>query len=468
MKVKRYIGIQIILTTLTILIAILLNEYLVQLTPQNLYIFCLFNVASFFFHIIILCLRTKYIFHPVSLFSVFFYLFSSGQLILYVFGIQSARFNIFERLNLTSLCSSILFITIAYSFYQLGVIIAYNKKTLDFNQLLSLTLDKDSTMYNVGLFCLLIGIGPFTIQLINNLKVVLTSGYKAYYESGARVDSVFMGFIYYFYIGVIFLACSNVSKNNNKFYSFIFITISVLRFISGDRGGGILLLLSSLLLYLFLIKKKIFSFKQISLLFLLLPFLVPMVDIWRNSIGDGNFFEKFVSTLKDSNAYVLTLENLGATIYPLGKLIEIFPLNMNFLYGITYIASLILLIPSPFRFGFIGDLTSNQLFSSPANWLQRYLDLSYGQGFSPFAEAYMNFGFWGIAFMFFFGYIVVKAFSPNIKNINGNMKVAIMISVFLLFSMSTRGSSNFMIAFYVRYILVPIIIYLIFKGWKKI
>ncbi|MGF2120302.1 O-antigen polysaccharide polymerase Wzy [Enterococcus casseliflavus] len=470
MKLKRYIGFQLILTLLTILVAILLNEYLAIDNRESLYILCLYNVISFFLHLAILCLRTKYIFHPISLFSIFFYLFSSGQLILYVFGIQSTRFNVFERVDLTSLSTSILFVTLAYSFYQLGVVLAYSKNTLDFEQSITFNLEKDSTMYNVGLILLTIGIVPFTIQLVNNLQVVLSSGYKAYYESGARVDSVFMGLIYYFYVGIIFLACSNINENKSKLYSFIFVVISIIRFLSGDRGDGILLLLSSLLLYLFLVKKKKFNLKQIVLLFLLVPFLVPLVDIWRNSVGnnnEGNFFEMFILTLKDSNAYVLMLENLGATIYPLGKLVSIFPYNVNFLYGITYISSLVLLIPSPLRIGFIGDLTNNQLFSSPANWLQKYLDLSYGQGFSPFAEAYMNFGFWGIPFMFFFGYIVVKAFSPNIKKLNVNMKLGIMVSVFLLFSMSTRGSSNFMIAFYVRYILIPIVIYLLYKGRKK-
>ncbi|MDT2646095.1 O-antigen polysaccharide polymerase Wzy [Enterococcus dongliensis] len=454
-----------VITVVVSLVTLLLMTYVDLNSNDITYFLCVLNVLFFIIQFCVLLYRTQYLFHPLSLFSIFLYLFSSGQIILKIIGIESERFSIFNRLETSSLNMAIVFITICYAFFQMGILIGYKPILPNFNDLLRYDLKKDITLYHVGGLLLLIGVVPFTVQLINNLQVVLGSGYRSYYQEGVRLSNIFTGLSYYFYVGLIFIACSSFSKRYTKVCFFVLVFISGLRFVSGDRGDGLILLFCSFFIYLFFIKRSKFSLKQVFVIFVFVPFVTPIVDVWRNTIGSqDSFYNTLKQTLSDSNAYVLTLENLGGTLYPLGKLIGLFPDYFQYTGGRTYLASLFYIIPSVFRFGILDTINNNLMYSSPANWLQQNLKLSYGQGFSPFAEMYMNFGFISIFFMMIFGYIITKVFLTNFRFTSKNCNIAIMIVIFFLFSMSARGSSNFMISFYIRYTLVPVVIYNFVKG----
>ena len=459
------ICLQVIVSIIISFVTLILMAY-VDLDSNNTTLFlCVFNVIFFVLQLGIQLYRTKYFFHPITLFSIFLYLFSSGQIMLKIIGIESTRFSIFTRLDTPSLNISIVFITICYSFFQLGLLIGYRSVFPNFSDLLKLEMKKDVSLYNTGRLLFLIGLLPFSVQLINNLQIVLGSGYRAYYQEGMRLNNMFTGFSYYFYVGIIFIACSSISKRHTYVGFIALVFISGLRFLSGDRGDGLILLFCCALIYLLFIQKSKFSFKQLVVIFIVVPFVTPVVDVWRNTIGSQNSFcDTLKQTLSGTNAYVLTLENLGGTLYPLGKLIDLFPDYFQFTNGYTYLASLAYIIPSTFRFGLFDTVGNNLMYSSPANWLQQNLNLSYGQGFSPFAEMYMNFGFMSVFFMVIFGLIIAKVFLANFNFASTNCNIAIMLVVFFLFSMSTRGSSNFMISFYIRYALVPMLIYYFIKG----
>ena len=71
----------------------------------------------------------------------------------------------------------------------------------------------------------------------------------------------------------------------------------------------------------------------------------------------------------------------------------------GFRYGESYLYSLTTIIPN---LGF-WDAHPGAIKAHLGNWLQDVLGLDYGPGFSMAAEAYINFGWFGILFMMLLG-----------------------------------------------------------------
>lgn len=479
-----YFGLQILLTIFVILSIVIYKEYVVgfsTVTLDNLKVLSIISIAFFVIQLMLLISILNGLNNPLVYFSIILYLFSSGQTFLLVLNLDFANYNVFERINNNLIVSdSIIFYSISYVFFHFGVLtyVFTKDKVRSYNLLNNINFDDDNflkTLQLTGFILVLIGIVPFLTTLYNNINVFINYGYSGYYKmDDVRVSNLFGGFLYYVYTGVVFLVLSS-SRNIKKILILLMILFSVIKFLLGDRGDGIVFALGSYLLYLNFVqldkeKKKVKNFFTVFILSMFLMTLIPIVSIYRH----GNMTSSlFINILINENPIISTLQNLGSTLYPLAKTMEIVNNFQDPIYGSSYLTAFLLLIPSIFRVGIISDITSNLINYSPANWLMETMNMSYGPGFTPFAEAYLNFGWYGIVFMILYGYFMGKMLMITVsenrkKSVKTNFFTGLNILCFLFFAMSSRGSFNFIISYYFRYIIVPILIlYLLYIYAKR-
>jgi hypothetical protein len=206
------------------------------------------------------------------------------------------------------------------------------------------------------------------------------------------------------------------------------------------------------MLYLYFVHRRPANPIQLVVIFASMSVLVPVVSVYRHLATGGQL--DVLSILMNENLLTSLLGNMGGTLWPLCMTIEIFPQEYPVMYGTSYAAAFLLLIPSFLRSRIVGSL--DQVVTSPGAWLSDEVGLSYGAGFTPFAEVYMNFGKYGIVFMVLFGLFIGKILAVRASNTRSqSIAVGLSILAFLLIGMSTRGSFNYTVAFLFRYILIP-------------
>lgn len=412
-------------------------------------------IISFVIQISYLIKIMNNLLNPVVIFSVIFHLFSSGQIFLHVFDLKRGNFDVYNRLNQEVLITAIVFLTLAYSFFQLGVILTVRKSNIYFQSYNILSTYRHDTIYKFGMLLFVIGIVPYMYNLLYSFIFISSQGYSSYYESGVRLNNIFVGIGYYIYPGLIFIIIGG--KRLLKKIAIIFLVfIAIVSLLSGDRGTAIVTFLSAYMLYVYFLQDGKYNLITLGLMITVLSAFVPIIAIFRHSATTSQNIDYF-SLLTQDNIFISTLDNLGVTLWPLGKIIELIPEYDNFLFGKSYIASIVYLIPSFLRIGPLNEISL--IILSPANWLMQTLSMSYGPGFTPFAEAYLNFGWYGILFMTFFGKIFTKLLMFKVKEEN-NLAITYGMSIlnFLFFAMSVRGSINITISYFVRYVLLPFVI----------
>lgn len=431
---------------------------------ETLFFLTWVNNVVFIIEVFYLVNRSRSFDSPVIFFNVLVFLFTSGQLLLFSLNITPIGYNVFRDVSVISSIDALRFSIPAYIFFSLGNSISINIKQRRDLRRYQLNCGKDSgnlesNVRDWGIIFLLLGILPFSIVMGNNLIVVLSSGYSAYYEESARVSNVWGFFSYYFYVGILLIWATGKAKIK-KFCLFVLLVVIILFFIVGDRGSAI-----SLLIALYMLnsqtKKYTKNSNKVILVFIVVIAMasIQVIADWRSIVNlDYSFYKIISRSLIENNILVSTLSNLGGTLFPLTKTIELVPSGRFYLLGGSYLTAVLYLIPSFLRVGFLNDLDRMLEYSSPGSWLMQELSLSYGPGYTPFAEAYLNFGRFGVVFMGFLGYFFAKILSISYFKENKNISIAMQALSFFLFSMSARASINYLIAFWVRYILLPIVI----------
>gem|GEM_PF-4927879 len=398
--------------------------------------------------------------NPVVLSSVFLFLFSSGQLVLHAADVPIPTYNLLERLSLTSIRSALQFLIPSFAAYQLGVLFAVRKNNI-WSAGISTDVPvaaEDKAAARAGLILILVGVVPYGLFLINNLSIVHGLGYLAYYQMpGLRLNSAITGLGYYLLAGLVLLAVGGSPRWKRAAIGGV-VAIALLRLIAGDRGEGFVYLIAAYLLHVnFVGQTRKFTVVTGSALGLALAYSLSIVGAFRTSLASSaGSASALIGSFAPGDAIVSTFENLGGTLLPLVRVMELVPLYQSPVLGGSYLASLVLLIPSALRVGVLGELASNPLLISPPEWLMSTLSMNYGPGFSPFAEAYLNFGWGGIAAMFVYGVILTRLVSSRAGGrTTSALARGLGILAFMLLAMASRGSATFIAAFYVRYVLLP-------------
>lgn len=394
--------------------------------------------------------------NPPVVFALLLSIFSSGWLILRAFNAQEAPNDVLSRLPTDSLNNAAMFYLVAYAFFGLGMIVVGPKgreveeRTDDHERELREDARRKA-LVRVGSVCAWIGVIPFAVINFNNFSVLIDGGYSAYYAPDARISNPILALGHYLIVGLVFLG---VAADGRRARGALWglLAIAVLRLLAGDRGEGFIYLLTVAMIWrtqTAAAPVRRLSKLRSGLYLVCGVLLIPAIGSFRQFYGGGTWNLRAV--LIEQNPVVETLRTLGTTLYPLVRVVELVPRSNDYLLGGSYLSGPLRLLPSGLR----PDWATEPLYSSPANWLRERMDLSYGPGFTPFAEAYLNFGFVVGCFVLFvvgMGSALLLRVSPSAST----TRLAIVFTTFALAGFAVRGSSNFVAPYLVRFVVIPV------------
>ena len=138
------------------------------------------------------------------------------------------------------------------------------------------------------------------------------------------------------------------------------------------------------------------------------------------------------------------------------KMMQLIPYAFNYHYGQSYFFGLLGIFPNIF-----GGTHIAVKYAGMAGWLMRTLDMSFGPGFSAPAEAYYNFGWFGIIALVVIGYIIAKFLNENRDDL-GNLGTFAQVAAFIvLFSFPRRDVLTISrgLAFYVGLLCLAVVVF---------
>lgn len=205
--------------------------------------------------------------------------------------------------------------------------------------------------------------------------------------------------------------------------------------IQGSRHIALAILV--VLAYYFYKKLKITNFTK-SILFVCGIVVIAVLSQFVGKVRHYGYYDY-------SNFFSIILDAIGEMGFNFTSIVftkEFVPSVESYRYGMTYVDSIICLIPSSLDFfGLLDNIVSAEV------WLGNVLHAKYGTfydfgvGYSVIAESYLNFGFMGFISVFVQAYIIQRLFSlVNTKN----TKFTYYIELILLYSLITypRRSIN--------------------------
>lgn len=383
-----------------------------------------------------------------TIYLIICYLFMYGQCFLWAFGLDVNN-DLRDKFSSDQIIRAQVFTLFGLLFFHLGALFITTRSK--YVSLVSRLVSKNNDLYKVnslrktGVVLFLISLIPFIINMTQKVEKAKSFGYGALYDfSYTRTHtSTLMDVLSSLLISAIL--CLAVGFNKNKIMKILILTIIMLiimiNLFIGTRFEAYSLTICILLIWLHQ-KKKVNMHNKIAiyLIILLLIQLIPIIRSFRNQdnrdIGD---FIRVVRRDFFNYSYLIDgVSELGGSMFPLISTMEIVPSTYPYRLGKTYFFSFLTIVPN------IGlwDVHIGYLEANVNDWLQNVLGLSYGPGYSMVAEAYINFGWLGLIFLFLLGaFIGGLLYLINKRTLNDKPTLYIIIIVFLYFSIITTRNS---------------------------
>ena len=426
---------------------------------------CIAGTILILINFIIYLMYQKKVFTAVNIIFLAFILFQFGIPILYAIDPNYSNWYI-NRFNDVNLLSSLKYTIICIEFFSTGLILSDKKNKVNLNSSKNdkkgyLDDSNSSTIYFVAkVLFLFTGLVSFPLAI-----------YVAYLASihgynYIKVDS--MGI----YNGVtricqalivpsiLLLIIYAPNESIKKIYKVIAFIYAILLVFTGARTTSLALILVVVLMGNLDLNKKMKLKNKIFIIvagFLLL-FVGTFVAQYRFS-GEVKEFS-IIGTVES------VVEEMGFnfTSLPFTKLF--IPKSEGFKYGLSYLASIICLIPRSLDPTGLIDKLYNVL---PELWLADNLHLKFGKlydfgvGYSVIAESFFNFGKIGFITIFFQGFIIGK-----LLNIHENTKFKKYVKYIMLFSLITYPRRSFLTLLKsLEYCIFLIMIFIWLASYKK-
>lgn len=430
----------------------------IALLVNILFIICIYFIYK----------KKKNIFDFNIIFLAFLFLFCYGQVFLYSVGVTKENLYLFSMFNCSQIIEATIYFYFSLIFYILGMSL-YLKKDKELSVEIDENLNK--AIKKCAIILLLISIIPFFYLLIPTLYNSIVYGYMYNFDNAMEVSGI-TGYLSKFFIPSIFMLLYTLKKQKHKsnFLILFLMFIAFLFLLRGSKGSGITILIGVIVFYSTFIKKiKGINIIKIVPIIILITVIIPVISEFRGvkekNITDlGKTFSQTVSNPSE-NFIVKTIEEMGGTMQAFILTKEVIPSQVNYKYGESYFASIMMLIPSPLLGGY-----SFAPKAALDTWLMKIHNMSYGPGYSLIAETYYNFGWHiGIIFTTILGIFFTKMFSISSEDKNKNELLRLLSFIFLYNSMIKARFPFHEIArnaFYM-YFLVYIVVILIYNQLVK-
>ncbi|MBR7552550.1 O-antigen polysaccharide polymerase Wzy [Allobacillus sp. GCM10007491] len=420
-------------------------------------------------------LITNVVFTPYTIFMLFLFLFNYGQPFLWAFGIhdlaeigKSSLYN-FGAASTSDIMKAQTFTLISTLMFHTGAVFCYkegNKRKLEKTKRSLNQYENPIILKSIYYTCFIVGIVVFPVTLIYSfldLQISLTHGYHAlYYSEYARtginltiLETLFFPCLVGLLIG---------SKYNKKVTFYVYIVFAlfiIFSALSGDRGSWVYKVI--ILVWLRHVCYKPINLKKTIQYGTLSVIALYIVDVLRSLRNTGISIEAVIHSLNlENNPFKSTIFEMGGSMQPLIVLQkygwDVWP------YANTYFTAITGMITN--KITYLLDIP----FSLIGSWFSDYLGITWGAGFSMFAEALLNFGpIFAPLFMIIMGYIITSFIYVN-KRIDyktSPFKVFFVAATLHSFIPVVRNSFHLLLKNWLYGVIALCIIILIFNALQR-
>lgn len=375
-------------------------------------------VLSFALECVIWCRLKKEIFSPYFVFFLVLFIFTSGQTIGWLLGVDMGTKDLWDRvdhgLTHSLLLHGLIYTTLATACFHFGAILA----TKDENSAKRAgkwdVFQVTQAFSSVGKIMLFLCIPAFIAKTAQDVIAVYIGGYSNYYDvisTGSALMTVISIMAEYYQPCLLILLVANRNDRVKRCFIIVAMLIDVVTTLYvGGRSGAVMTVLGILLAYHFFIspiKKKYFVIGSVAGYFGIA--VLNAIAIIRGTAAKS--VEDLISTMGHSlsNAIGSFIGELGWSMTSICWTMNLTNGYYPYRYGMSYLAALTSWIPS----AFFGGRANHPvvIWANLGDWLQNALNMSYGPGYTMVAESYINFGWYGLLAMVIEGFIIAKFIS---------------------------------------------------------
>jgi oligosaccharide repeat unit polymerase len=335
------------------------------------------------------------------------FLYTSGLLTLYAFGLEELRFTVrwydekYAEIAIKMIIMAVLSLEAGICmsfFYKYNNV---NNKTIDIKD------NYSDTLFKLGIFLFIVAISVLILSTItgSGYSSILKYGYKDFKLTlkGSDVRFFLTALSWLLPVSVIIMASGVRSKNQYKYlYLFSVLTMTAF-FLAGDRGGAFSFLIA-LVFTLTLIGKK-FSYTKILIGAILVLLLVPIIKELRQQPISQTLSSGIELNFEES-PFFKAFSETGSSFQTFLGTVTIIPEIENYRFGVDYIEAFSKLVPNV---GSWKPPTSESV--GLTSWITSHMNPGEygGLGFLQIAEFYVQFGVFGIVAGFLIiGYFLTK------------------------------------------------------------
>lgn len=377
----------------------------------------------------------------VFMFEASFYVFTLGQSFLCGLGLEIGTVNQYKREPVADVNTAYIFSILCLLFMHLGIQFYLHKRV---RERVDDQIDYSSPMKTIGL-----GILPFAfiaamVELYQLFAAYHASGYAAAYASISGTTSWAKASSYiadYFpYVLFLLLIAYKYDKTMKKIFAGGIIGLTLANFAIGNRSEPICYIAALMWLGLENADNRHERRKKLLLsgiVVLVLMLVIPIIGQTRNSGGlsISGIIDGLTGEDSALDLVCETISSLGYSVFPTIKTMQLIPERYPFHYGQSYLFAILGILPNIF-----GGTHVSVQYAALAQWLMKVLNMTYGPGYSTPAEAFYNFGWYGILFMPIIGIGVSRLLDERNAKTNA-LRTFVSVGCFIvLFSVPRRDA----------------------------
>jgi oligosaccharide repeat unit polymerase len=435
-------------------------------------------------------LTTKRLFDPYVLFLLSAIIFNGGQIILEVFHLNEKGF-LDDRFPLIESLQVVYIVAIALSTMHFGAILSIvfdRQKNKQSSRILyspskigrvdtsAIELRENSiksaekhfvislnTVLAVGEVFLYVSIIPVLITLIGAIQLAKVGGYGSLFEQQAATGiAASIGIIADFiFPGVFLVIAGGKRKPMVRIFAVIYLLLyTCAKLTIGSRGAAIMPLFAMLWLWNAVVN-PISKTLLVAIAALMMFIVFPLVGATRNELSGVDllsigFITKTLTSM--DNPLIASVSEMGFSATTIAWTMELVPKVRPFDLGMSFLVAVLTLIPNVFTSDRHPALMMSG-YDIPDYWLVNIIDPTFaskggGLGFSFIAEAYLNFGWFGIILLGLIGFLFAKFIQWALEDSDPAKMamIAIFVSFFLIYP---RGCSQMIMRPLIWYSLLP-------------
>ena len=377
-------------------------------------------------------------------FTVALFAFNVGQPILEVFSACAEERSILGRAGIDAYFHATFYSLAAINLFHFGALLTPVKTISSSKVTINSSSDAVAQIRAIKKVALSIAVITFPFYIYNiALRMILVSlmGYGALYDTTLNTGIYAFTVIGDFYTPALiclFFISEYTDWKKNMVRLVIFTSIFFPPLYMGGRSNAVIIAAIFLIIYSMCHRIKMRRIIGAALILYVFMWALSIIAVTRE--GTSRKVSDITQVIENTEGNPITdvLSEMGGSLYPLTRVMQIMPIQEPFRYGQSYLYSLLAPIPN---LGF-WDIHPAKRYGALDVWLTDRDNALWGLGFSIIAEAYYNFGYWGLLAFIFTGWLY-NYFFKNVNRDNLNNMILMLIGIIFLWMVIKTVRSSF-------------------------